>query len=531
MSGPPSSSKQVRVEALNQASSVADPLNALTRPASSTWIDIHFLCLLLVLVVAAGLRFYDLDRTSLWYDEAASWQQASLPFFAMIAATAHDHYPPLHNIILHVTIAIFGDSETALRAPSALLGLASVYAIYRLGAVLWDRTTGLFAALLLTLSGFHVWYSTEARMYALLAFTATLFVLTVVNAIRRPNWAALAGCAAAGTALLYTHVYAGFVFVGVNLFVLVGMLSRARWIEVGWKRWIAMQAIAPTLFLPWALILWRQLLSQMQAGDWDPEPTGEFILHEFESLAGGPLAFLVLAILAVLSVINIAAFQASSGAIADQRKRRKAQTWLRLEWRTGILLAWLIAPLWLIAPFVGRFLITTFHARYLIGSLPAFLLLASAGLRSLATNGRSWKSHLDMGIGLTIAVVTSFPALKYSTFVRSRDDHRASMREFSARYIPSDRVIYVWADLPSRYYYRSPLADSKAFGDIARITQKDLDVDRFWLIILWTTIDKVDQLISTATRTHNVVYAFASPDNLRSDDNLEMYLFERRQKN
>ena len=53
-------------------------------------------------------------------------------------------------------------------------------------------------------------------MYALLAFTATLFVLTVVYATRRPNWLTLTGCAAAGTALLYSHVYGSFVFAGVK---------------------------------------------------------------------------------------------------------------------------------------------------------------------------------------------------------------------------------------------------------------------------------------------------------------------------
>jgi len=93
----------------------------------------------------------------------------------------------------------------------------------------------LIAALLLAVSGFHVWYSTEARMYALLSFTATLFVLTVVQATRRPNWATLAGCAAAGTALLYSHVYGSFIFAGVSLYVWAGLLVRASWIEVSWR--------------------------------------------------------------------------------------------------------------------------------------------------------------------------------------------------------------------------------------------------------------------------------------------------------
>ena len=86
-------------------------------------ISLHAIGLAFILIVAAVLRFYDLDRTSIWLDEAISWKQASLPFLEMLAATARDKNPPLHNIILNLTIALFGDSETALRAPSALLGV------------------------------------------------------------------------------------------------------------------------------------------------------------------------------------------------------------------------------------------------------------------------------------------------------------------------------------------------------------------------------------------------------------------------
>ena len=151
----------------------------------------------------------------------------------MLGATSRDAHPPLHNIILNATITLFGNyDEIALRAPSALLGVANVYVIYRLGAVLSDGSAGLFAALLLALSPFHIAYSSEARTYTLLAFTATLFVLTVVRALRSPSWATLAASAAASTALLYSHTYGSFVFVAVNFFIVLAFIAGAtgiRW--------------------------------------------------------------------------------------------------------------------------------------------------------------------------------------------------------------------------------------------------------------------------------------------------------------
>src|SRR5690606_11758191 len=86
--------------------------------------------LLLILAAAAILRLHDLGGQSLWWDEVMSWRQAKLGLAELLAATAEDNYPPLHNLILHVFIGLFGNGEVALRLPSALLGLANVAALY-----------------------------------------------------------------------------------------------------------------------------------------------------------------------------------------------------------------------------------------------------------------------------------------------------------------------------------------------------------------------------------------------------------------
>lgn len=50
--------------------------------------NVRSIGLLFILVLAAALRLYDLDGASLWFDEAASWYQASQPFSGVIASTA-----------------------------------------------------------------------------------------------------------------------------------------------------------------------------------------------------------------------------------------------------------------------------------------------------------------------------------------------------------------------------------------------------------------------------------------------------------
>jgi mannosyltransferase len=484
------------------------PLNA---PATTG--TIHSLGLVFVVLLAAGLRFYDLDRTSLCFDEAVSWHQANLPFLEMIAATAEDNHPPLYNIILHVMIALFGDGETALRAPSVLLGVANVYVLYRLGSALWDRTTGLIAALLLTLSGFHVWYSTEARMYALLAFTATLFVLTVVYATRRPNWPTLTGCAAAGTALLYSHVYGSFVFAGVNIVVLTALVLHSHWFAVDWKKWVAAQAIPVFLFLPWALILWGRAQVVME-GFWVPEPTARFLLKQASHLAGGRLSLGILSTLAGLSLINLGTFSPRSWQM-ESTAPTMANPQLRSDWQIAILLGWLIVPIssvYLISVFSQPILLD----RYLICVLPAFLLLAARGVRTFSFSLPTTASILG------IAVLAAILNLPFSTFAKKPGiDYRQAARELSIRYLPSDRIIFSipQAIVPFQYYFRRPLADSRGCKNVSEISSTDLNIDRFWFV--FTHVDTASEWIPIAERTHLMTYSLVVPG-------LKMFLFERR---
>src|SRR5437879_2450911 len=64
--------------------------------------------LAVILLAAAWLRLHDLGRTSLWLDEATSWSQSRGTLLHLIQATAQDNYPPLHNLVLWLTMALLG---------------------------------------------------------------------------------------------------------------------------------------------------------------------------------------------------------------------------------------------------------------------------------------------------------------------------------------------------------------------------------------------------------------------------------------
>ena len=483
------------------------------RPNFVQRIDAHIVFLALILLIAAVLRFSNLDRT-IWLDEAVSWVQASAPsFLEMLKATARDNYPPLHNAILYITIKLFGDSEVAMRIPSALLGIGTVYLLYRLGELLWDRTTGLIAALLLAVSGFHVWYSGEVRMYALLAFTSTLFILMAVLAMRRPNWMTLGGCAAAGTALLYSHLYGTFLFIGVNALVLVMLMTRASGVHVRLGSWMVSQALAFLPFAPWAIILYWRAQTVTATRGWTPEPTPKFVFDKVSEVAGGSLALILLGILAVLSFLDFA-------RLSTEKKATKR---IRADWRTALVLTWFAAPLligYVVAvilgnpsPSKGPTGQNILHQRYFICVLPALLLLAARGAGSFA------QKRETTALITAVAVAVSLPAW---TNERARPSHKLAMQEFSARSLPDDQVYFIrYSRTPSLYYYRKPLTHATEFEEINQIPPGVTNLDRFWLVLRSDSHDKnLYPFLSQMNKSHHIKFKI---------NNL-IYLFEKRDK-
>src|SRR5208337_1338342 len=104
------------------------------------------LILLVVALVAGGvLRFYDLGALEMSPDEGASWAAASAPTAAEVIARQPALNPgalPIHDLMLHEWIALFGTSMTAMRAMSAAFGLVSILLVYLVCCELFELDSG-----------------------------------------------------------------------------------------------------------------------------------------------------------------------------------------------------------------------------------------------------------------------------------------------------------------------------------------------------------------------------------------------------
>ena len=168
----------------------------------------------LLLAVAAALRLYRLGQNSLWVDEYYSLITARLPLADVSAAAlgSEAFQSPLYFWLLHFVIGLFGDSETALRSVSVVAGAITIPLLVLLVRAMGESTrVATLSAALLALNPLHLWYSQEARPYALLLCLGLGSLVCLLRALRTGSSLAWAGFAGLASLAILTHVI-GLVF-------------------------------------------------------------------------------------------------------------------------------------------------------------------------------------------------------------------------------------------------------------------------------------------------------------------------------
>jgi len=205
--------------------------------------------LLLVLLLAFGLRVHGLAQESLWVDEGYSISLSQHSPSEIIRGTAADQHPPLYYLLLHVWLKA-GSSLFHIRLLSAFLGLLSVALMALLGRWMDDEWVAIGGSILLAILPMHIWYSQEARMYILLsglgiASTGFTWVISQGRA-RRAHWLGYLLSSAAG---IYTHNLYFFLLPIQNLIVIVRALRGQEWRRLA--GWLGGQVSLAVIYLPW----------------------------------------------------------------------------------------------------------------------------------------------------------------------------------------------------------------------------------------------------------------------------------------
>jgi mannosyltransferase len=173
-------------------------------------------------LLAAVLRFATLGVQAYHHDEIVTASRILRGGFghAMDAVGFSESAPPLYYALAWIWTQVTGTGEFGLRSLSALAGVATVPVAYLIGIELRGRRAGLMAAALVAVNPMLLWYSQEARAYALLALLCAVSLLYCTRALRSGGrrdfvlWGVASGLA------LATHYFAIFVVAAEAIWLL-----------------------------------------------------------------------------------------------------------------------------------------------------------------------------------------------------------------------------------------------------------------------------------------------------------------------
>ena len=369
------------------------------------------LLLAVALILAAFLRFDHLGGPSYWLDEILGDQLTtsakSAPWWHWITGLEEQHGPLYYATQLATRVG--GRSEAAGRSAEALFGLAAVFVVFAI-------TKSASAALLLAASPLHVYYSREARPYALLILLTALLIGELWR--EQPR---IAVAAALIVAMIYTTAVAGPVLIAVALTLAI-VRGRREWIIAG----IAVAAV----------VAGRILYGARPAPP--PGTTAESIgLHLGDVIARSLTVSAFGSGGRAITIVGLIVF-ATAGAVAlARRDRRKAILAIGMT-----LLPIVCAVVALTA--AGHW----FAPRYISPALIGFVILAGSGVSAIGR--REW-------IALAIAAVAAgdtFHAAHAEPFQKL--DWRGIAATLERHVRPGDAILTAepWSAVCLRYYLR-----------------------------------------------------------------------------
>ncbi len=198
-----------------------------------------------IVLLALLLRIYRAGWQPLWIDEAFSWYVATTR--ELLHALLIENSPPFYYLLLRGWVAVAGASETALRLPSALAGTLFVAVVLWTGWEIFDARVALWSGGVVALAPIHIYYSQEARAYALLVLFLLLTHVLVWRALQTNTWRRWALVTASALLALSTHYFAILGLLPCALLVPLWP-DRARW-----RRYGAAMLASGLCFLPWVV--------------------------------------------------------------------------------------------------------------------------------------------------------------------------------------------------------------------------------------------------------------------------------------
>ena len=388
-----------------------------------------------VVAAAAVLRLVFASRKGLVLDEFHSTFHSTRESFGALLETLRlDNHPPLSLLAIRASRAAFGDGELALRAPALAFGLLEILLVARIARRLLGAPVAWVAAGLLAVSSLHVDFSSQARMYALLALAVTGLIEAVTTVLATaPGEPAGAARSRAGLWIavgLLTHYF--FLQYLVWIALVLGLACRTPALRTRVLRLVLPTGVAVLFCLPWYLTGFReQLVHGLPPGGKDVGllALAEAFVHLFylNVRLGGPFLRLVF-----IASGGLALALAAAGLVALLRELRQPTE------RASAALLGCVAVVVPAAATAAALAVARagFTWHYVLPSAAAAAVLVAA---NVALPGATFARRV--GVAIVAAGALTLTILNVAS--RGREDYPGAVAAILEAHRPGDAVIAV----------------------------------------------------------------------------------------
>lgn len=323
-------------------------------------------------LISAAVMLLYINAYSLTGDEGFTGQMVRLPWRQMLGDLASiDYNMALHYLLLKAWTGVAGDSEVALRLPSVMLAVSTLYLTFRLVRRLFDVRVASLTVILLSFNPFFLMVGLEARPFAFLmawSVLATTLLMRALEAPSRRNWI----------------VYGLIGVVGLHIQLLSALVigGHALYAVASQRRVTPPNLLAAALILGLGVTPTALFLAPADTLSWvGPFHAARALRVVIDVAGGGVIGGLTLVLAAI-------------GLVKAPR--------VRFSW---LVRAWLLIPVLVflaLAPFQSLFV-----KSYFAGLLPPLALLAALGLSTVTSRFSNWAKLAALPIGALALVATA----------------------------------------------------------------------------------------------------------------------------
>lgn len=231
--------------------------------------------LLFILAIGAALRFYGFPHIPFMYDEVSAWARTGYSSFSELInhGVKGDGHPAGIQVFLFFWRKVAGDSEAAFKLPFLLMGLCSIWLVFKIGSYWFNHSVGYISAAFIACLQYTVMYSQIARPYASGLFFALVMVWCWTQYLlndqqKRRNWY-LAGYVLFAALCCYNHYFS-------LLFAFITGLTGLFFLgKKNIKHYLVANVLVVLLFIPHLPITLFQF-GIGGVGGWLPKPGVDF---------------------------------------------------------------------------------------------------------------------------------------------------------------------------------------------------------------------------------------------------------------